>query len=189
MKYLSIDIEATGLNEDCYIIEYAMIPFDAKTKTLEESLTKEFTIWCPSFEELKPKLDQWVIEHNKELIDKSHSEGIKLDDFKKNLENYFESQEVQEYFENKPIVIFGKSINAIDLPFLTRDLGWDWMRKYFNHRTHDLTSVVYAFIDQGKLPEACESGSELMKHLGMGEVAHTALEDARNTALMYFKLL
>ena len=34
-----------------------------------------------------------------------------------------------------------------------------------------------------------DSGSNLMNYLNMGEVAHTALEDAKNTAIMYLKLL
>ena len=63
------------------------------------------------------------------------------------------------------------------------------MRERFEHRQLDLSSVAYNLIDLGFLPEKCKSGSELMKELGFGEVAHTALEDAINTALMYIKIL
>ena len=100
-----------------------------------------------------------------------------------------ESAEIKKFFDNEKVVLFGKSLNAIDLPFLTRDLGWDYMRKYFQHRVHDLSSVAYNLIDLGFLPPGSESGSQMMNDLGMGEVAHTALADAKNTALMYFKLL
>ena len=41
----------------------------------------------------------------------------------------------------------------------------------------------------GRTPAGMESGSAMMNFLGMGNVAHTALEDARNTALMYLKLI
>jgi DNA polymerase III epsilon subunit-like protein len=34
-----------------------------------------------------------------------------------------------------------------------------------------------------------DSGTPLMNYFGMGEVAHTALEDAVNTAKLYMKLL
>ena len=67
--------------------------------------------------------------------------------------------------------------------------AFDFMRRYFEHRQLDLSCVAYCLIDMGMLPSECESGSKLMKHLGFGEVAHTALEDAINTAKMYFKLL
>lgn len=189
MKYLSIDIEATGLGENCQIIEFAMIPFDTKLKRLEESLAKSFYIHCPSFEDLKESLDPWVREHNEKIIRKAHAEGLLMSEFKENLKKYLESSEVKTYFENQKIVLFGKSMTAIDLPFLNRDLGWDFMRKYFHHRNLDLSGIGYALIDLGLLPLGMDSGSNLMNYLNMGEVAHTALEDAKNTAIMYLKLI
>lgn len=192
MKYLSFDIEATGLAENDLMIEYAMVPFCTKTRTLEEKLSKHFYIHCPTFEELKPRLDPWVISHNKELIEKANSEGVSLAIFKTEMENYLTSNEVKDYFSNLPlnkIVLFGKSMNAIDLPFLNRDLGWNFMRTYFHHQVLDLSSTVMNLVDMEKLPSKCLSGSGLMNHLGMGEVSHTALEDAVNTAKMYLKIL
>lgn len=189
MKYLSIDIEATGLGENCQIIEFAMIPFDTKLKRLEEGLAKSFYIHCPSFEDLKESLDPWVREHNEKIIRKAHAEGLLMSEFKETLKKYLESSEVKTYFENQKIVLFGKSMTAIDLPFLNRDLGWDFMRKYFHHRNLDLSGIGYALIDLGILPMGMDSGSNLMNYLNMGEVAHTALEDAKNTAIMYLKLI
>ncbi len=188
MKYLSFDLEATGLAEHDLIIEFGLVPFCAKTKTIEEKLSRHWFIKCPSFEELKPKLDQWVIDHNKELIDKAHSEGVEMAQFKQELSDYVKSDEVVEYFGEK-IILFGKSMNAIDLPFMTRDLGWDFMRDHFHHQVLDMSSVAMAFADKGTLPEECRSGSGLMKHFKMGDVAHTALEDAKNVAILYLKSL
>lgn len=189
MRYLSFDIEATGLKENDYVIEFGMIPFDAHSLTLEESLARQFLIKCPAFEVLKPNLDNWVIENNKNLIENACQKGIPLLEFKNNLKNYLESIEVKNYFGNRKIILFGKSMNSIDLPFLSRDLGFDFMRSYFHHRTLDLTSVALALIDLNMLPPACQSGSFLMNYLGLGEVAHTALEDSKNTAKMYFKII
>lgn len=189
MKYLSIDIEATGLEEHDFIIEFAMIPIDAKNRLLRKDLEKHFYIKCPSFDDLRPKLSEWVIKHNKELITKAHTQGINIDHFKEEIKNYCESQAITFFFDQQPIILFGKSLNAIDLPFLNRDLGYEFMRKYFSHRTNDLTSFTCNLIDLDILPQECISGSKLMNHLHMGNVAHTALEDAQNTALMYFKLL
>lgn len=189
MRYLSIDIEATGLAENCLMIEFAMIPFDAATGTLETALERSWYIQCPSFEELKPILDPWVVQHNETLIRKAHADGMPMTDFKNEMKTYLESPEVKTYFGNSKVVLFGKSMNAIDLPFLNRDLGWDFMRQYFQHRQLDLSGTAYALMDLNLLPKGMESGSGLMNYLGMGAVAHTALEDARNTALMYIKLM
>lgn len=189
MKYLSIDLEATGLGENCQIIEFAMIPFDTQFKRLEEPLARSVYIHCPSFEDLKPTLDPWVREHNEKIIRKAHSEGLMLSEFKEWLKTYLESPEVRNYFQSQKIVLFGKSMNAIDLPFMNRDLGWEFMRRYFHHRILDLSSVGYSMVDMGYLPQGMDSGTNLMNHLGMGAVAHTALEDAKNTAIMYLKLL
>lgn len=189
MRYLSIDLEATGLDEQDLIIEFAAIPFDATKRELCEELSFHTMVKCPSFETLKPQLSDWVKTHNKELISLAHKQGATLPHFKEMLQGYLESPEVKEYFYSNPIVIFGKSINAIDLPFLNRDLGWDFMRKYFSHRTNDLTSFIYNLVDAKQIPEDCISGSGMMEYLKMGEVAHTALEDARNTAIAYFQFL
>ncbi len=189
MKYLSIDLEATGLGENCQIIEFAMVPFDTQFRRLEDSLARTTYIHCPSFEDLKPTLDPWVREHNEKIIRKAHSEGLMLSEFKEWLKTYLESPEVRNYFQTQKIVLFGKSMNAIDLPFMNRDLGWDFMRRYFHHRILDLSSIGYGMVDLGNLPQGMDSGTNLMNHLGMGDVAHTALEDAKNTAIMYLKLL
>ena len=101
MKYLSFDLEATGLEEDARIIEFAMIPFDTKEHTLNHELSKQFYVKCPSFEELEPNLNPWVKEHNKELIQKAHKEGVSMDDFKTIMEDYLNSKEVKEYHQQK----------------------------------------------------------------------------------------
>lgn len=191
MKYLSFDIEATGLKEFDYIIEFAMVPFDSVAGTVENNLAREYYIKCPTYKELEPKLDPWVIEHNKELIIKANKEGLPMDAFKKEFQAYLESGPVRDYFSTNEtkIVLFGKSMNAIDLPFLNRDLGFDFMRRYFHHQTLDLSSVAMAFSDTNMLPREVTSGSNLMKYFKMGEVEHTALADAKNTAIMYLNLL
>lgn len=189
MKYLSIDIEATGLKEHDLMIEFAMVPFNTDDFKIEEELAYSTLIKCPSFEELKPRLDTWVIDHNKHLIENSHQKGISKELFKSEFENYLNSPKIKSYFNNQKIVLFGKSMNAIDLPFLNRDLGWDFMRTHFHHRQLDFSSTCLSLIDLKILPAGMDSGSNLMNYLGMGDVAHTALEDAINTAKMYLAVL
>jgi DNA polymerase III epsilon subunit-like protein len=189
MKYLSFDLEATGLRENDLIIEFACVPFCISEKVIYDEHTFHSFIKCPSFDELKPTLDPWVIENNEGLIKKAHTEGLTMKEFQAALTAYLESPEINDLFGNQKITLFGKSMAAIDLPFLNRDLGWNWMRKYFEHRQLDMSSVAYSMIDLGFLPEECKSGSELMKELGFGDVAHTALEDAVNTAKMYLEAI
>ena len=189
MKYLSFDLEATGLREHDLIIEFACVPFDASNATIAMEHKYHTFVQCPSFDELKSDLDPWVIENNEGLITKANKEGLTIEAFKRSFEEYLSSPELKTYFDNSKITLFGKSMSAIDLPFLNRDLSWEFMRKYFEHRQLDLSSVAYNMIDLGHLPEKCTSGSELMRTLGQGDVAHTALEDAVNTAKMYLEII
>lgn len=187
MKYLSFDIEATGLRENDLMIEFACVPFDSKLGEIAENLSFHRYLHCPSYETLLPSLDEWVAKNNKELITTANAKGIAIHDFKKQWEQYLTSSEIKSYFQTDKIVLFGKSVNAIDLPFLNRDLGWQWMRNFFSHRVLDFSSVCHSLIDCDILPAGHESGSKLMNYFGMGEVLHTALEDAVNTAYMYLK--
>jgi len=189
MKYLSFDIEATGLDEHDLIIEFACVPFCTDKKAIQKDLSFHHFLRCPSFESLKPQLNPWVAQNNKELINKAHATGITLEAFKNEFTDYLKSCDIIDFFENEKITLFGKSLAAIDLPFLNRDLGWDYMREHFVHRQLDLSSISYTLIDMKMIPPDCHSGSFLMNYLNMGEVCHTALEDAINTAIMYFKLM
>ena len=66
-------------------------------------------------------------------------------------------------------MLFGKSLNAIDLPFLNRDLGWEWMRKYFHHRVMDLSSHTYGLMDMGLLEPGMDSGAALVRSLSRAD--------------------
>ena len=101
MRYLSIDIEATGLEEHDLIVEFAAIPFCTQAGTLEEELSFHSFLQVPSFAELKPKLASWVLKHNKDLIEKAHREGVDMDEFKQKLEEYLTSPAIKKYFSQK----------------------------------------------------------------------------------------
>jgi DNA polymerase III epsilon subunit-like protein len=192
MRYLSFDLEATGLEDHDYIIEFAMVPFDTKQRTIATDLAQQFYIKCPSFKELKPNLNPWVIENNEDLIKKASHVGVTIDQFRQYFTEYLKSPALVNYFKDEQsskITLFGKSLNALDFPLLNRDLSRSWMREHFNHQTLDLSSVAIFLADCGKLPIEICKGSGLMKHFHMGEVAHNAMDDAVNTAKIYFKLL
>lgn len=189
MRYLSIDLEATGLRENDYMIELAFAPFDTDQKSIAHDLSFHTFVQCPSFDELKESLDPWVIEHNQTLIERAHQSGVKLNELPLIVKNYLEQDTIRNYFHNEKIIIFGKSLNALDLPFLNRDLGWDFMRRFFSHKVLDLSSIAFHLIDSKQLPSDHHGSSELMSYFQMGDVAHTALEDAQNCALLYLKIL
>ncbi|MBF0207944.1 MAG: 3'-5' exoribonuclease [Oligoflexia bacterium] len=189
MRYLSIDIETTGLERDCYLIEFAAIPFDSIKKKIENDLSFHSYIECPPFEKLRPRLDHWVIEHNQKLIDKAAQSGISLDTFKQKFVTYLQSESIQNYFYKDKIFLFGKSLSALDLPILNRDLENSFMQKYFSHKVMDLSCFAMGLIDLGLLPADHHSSSALLQHFSLGEVPHTALEDATIMAQIYLRLL
>ncbi|NBX77336.1 MAG: hypothetical protein EBQ92_12345 [Proteobacteria bacterium] len=189
-RYLSLDTEATGLEVDCYLIQLALVPVDGISKTIFTEWGKEVLIKCPSFEELKPKLNPWVLEHNEDLIRKAHREGISPADFKKWMENYLSAPEIKAYFKNERPTLLGKSMSALDIPVLTRYLGKDFMEKYFHHHTLDLTCVARFLSETRKLPTGCYTTSKLLQHFKIRQKAeHTALSDASDMGHVYFKLL
>ncbi|MDA8793879.1 hypothetical protein N9N67_11580 [Bacteriovoracaceae bacterium] len=189
MKYLSIDIESTGLDKDCQIIQFALVAFDAEKKEISEAIKKEYLIKCPSLEELKNQVNPWVYTNMGDVINLAHQKGIPLGQFKNELISYLKSAEVQNYFNHEKIVLFGKSLSAIDIPFLKRDLGWDTFSDVFMHRNLDLSCFCYSLIDLGLLTPEMGSGEKLMKFFNMGDVCHTAMDDAINTIKLYFNLL
>ena len=75
-RYLSLDTEATGLEADCYLIQIALVPVDTTARRVEMHLAQETLVKCPSFEELKPRLNPWVLEHNESLIRDAHAQGV-----------------------------------------------------------------------------------------------------------------
>lgn len=191
MKYISIDLEATGLEENAYVIEFAAVPVDTSSQTILKSSSFHCYIQCPSFEALKPDLNEWVIKNNEGLINKAHKEGINQETFKSSFTSYLNSQTLHDFRDKKfnTFTLLGKSLTSIDIPFLNRYLGWEYMKREFHHQTLDVSSIARMAIDLKKLPPECISGSKLSNFFKMGDVAHTALEDAITTAEQYFNIV
>ena len=189
-KYLSIDTEATGLEEDCLLIQVAFVPVDGTARKVATHFGKEIFVHCPSFEELKPKLSPWVIEHNETLIRTAHKDGFTREAFKKWAFDYMNSPAIKEFFEGERPPILGKSLSALDIPLLTRNLGKPFMEAHFHHHTLDITCVARFLVDSGKLPKGCQSTSKLLQHFQLrNESNHTALSDAVDMGEVYLKLL
>jgi oligoribonuclease (3'-5' exoribonuclease) len=189
-KYLSIDTEATGLEEHCLLIQVAVVPVDGTKNIIAEELGKEVLIQCPSFEELKPTLSEWVIQHNEGLIRKAHAEGIPPEAFKNWMGDYLNSDKVKAFFGGERPLLLGKSLSALDIPLLTKNLSKALMDKYFHHHTLDITCVGRFLVDAGILPPGHGSTTQLLKFFNLrAESKHTALSDAMDMAQIYLKLV
>ena len=112
MKYLSIDLEATGLEENAYIIEFAAIPVNTETKYIDTNNSFHTFVKCPSFETLKPDLNEWVIKNNETLINKANRLGLEIEDFKQKFVKYLKSDSLREYQNDKfnNFTILGKKL-------------------------------------------------------------------------------
>ena len=189
-KYLSIDTEATGLEDNTHLIQLAFVPLDSDRGVIAQELGWEIMIKCPSFEELKPNLNAWVIEHNEGLIRKAHSTGVEPKDLKNHVSAYMERAEVKAFFGGDRPPFLGKSLSALDIPLMQRYLGRAFMDKYFHHHTLDVTCVSRSMVDSGLLPKGCESTTKLLNHFKLRDLSnHTALSDAHDMAVVYLKLL
>lgn len=189
-KYISIDTEATGLEEDTHLIQLAFVPMDTETGTIALELGWETYIKCPSWEELLPRLNPWVIEHNEQLIKNAHSQGIEPTSLKSAVGAYMEKDAVRQFLGKDRPPFLGKSLSALDIPLMQRYLGRAFMDKYFHHHTLDVTCVSRSLVDSGVLPKGCESTTKLLNHFKIRDLSnHTALSDAHDMALVYLKLL
>lgn len=190
-KYLSVDTEATGLTNECHLIQLAFVPVDTQTKKVVRELGHETLVKCPSFESLEPNLNPWVLKHMKSVIVDAAEKGIEPTELGGWVESYLESAAVKEFFQGElPLILLGKSLSALDIPILRKYLGEDFYSKYFHHHTIDVTSVARSFVDCGLLPPGHASGSKLVRYLEIADlVQHTALSDAIDMAEIYVRLL
>ena len=191
-KLLSMDTETLGIHKATKLIEFSCVPACPITREIREDLAFHALIKCDSYEALEPTLSDWVKEHNKELIQKAHLEGIEPEQFVLDLLNYFKSDKILNYLggEENKFNIVGKSMNSLDLPLLERYLGWDFMRKYFTRSTVDVSDISRYEVMKGNLPNGVTSSKRLMQHFEMGEdVEHTALADCIDMVNIYFRLL
>ncbi|MCB9253564.1 MAG: hypothetical protein H6617_02660 [Bdellovibrionaceae bacterium] len=190
-KYLSVDTEATGLTNDCHLIQLAFVPVDVKARKVVKELGKETLVKCPSFESLEPNLNSWVLKHMKSVIVDAAEKGIEPSSLNGWVETYLESEPVKEFFQGElPLVLLGKSLSALDIPILRKYLGESFYSKYFHHHTIDVTSVAKSFVDCGLLPPGHASGGKLVRYLDIADqVQHTALSDAIDMGEIYVRLI
>lgn len=189
-NYLSIDTEATGLTEEALLIQLAFVPVDMKEGRVVRELGVEYLVACPTFEEMEPKLNDWVKANNRELIGKAHREGLSTDTLKTAVRDYLTKPEIKALFQDERIQLLGKSLSALDLPLLHRTFGEKFMKEFFHHHTMDVTCVARYLVDAALLPPGTESTSQIVKYFEIREEAlHTALSDAEDMAEIYLRMV
>jgi DNA polymerase III epsilon subunit-like protein len=172
MKYVSVDIETTGLNPDyCQILEIGAVIDDLSDQRPLEKLSKfhcyvthDMIVGDPFALSMHPVILRRIAD--KEVGFDYYEPALAVERFNAWLSNY------PDY--PKDLVNFaGKNFAAFDLQFLKCLPDWDNIIKY-RHRIIDPAMLFWRAGDKS-LP----GSKECLKRAGIGgEVAHTALEDA-----------
>lgn len=178
MKYVSIDIETTGLDpENHQILSFGAIIEDTDKPELGfEEVPKFYKVFL---NELKSGADPYALSMNKEaLMEISERGGNSI---------YFEyfTHEFKDFLEDKgfdlskPLNLAGKNIATFDLKFLERN--W-WNLDQHGHPMFEYYSRILdpaiLCVDWGK-DDKLPSLHQCKERCGIkGEVSHHALSDA-----------
>lgn len=181
MKYVSIDIETTGLNHDiCEVIEFAAVVDDLTIQAPLEKLPKFQTYILQDHyvgepyalgmhAEIFKKIANW--QKTKANVSSPSDLLLRFHTFLTTLGGYAPGDGVIK------INVAGKNFGNFDSKFLEKLPHHNLLVK-FNHRILDPAMLYYdPEIDTDGLPNT----EKCMKRAGiLGEVQHTALEDAIN---------
>jgi oligoribonuclease len=179
MTYVSVDIETTGLNpENCQVLEIGAVIDDGVTP-IED---------CPTFHCYVDHVlilgEPFAVSMHPMILRRiaTHEEGY----------TYLQPWEVPTRFhdflkehgldpEDEKIVVAGKNYASFDAHFLRKLTDWD-KHVRVHHRILDPAAMYWQpEIDGVELPDT----KTCMERAGIsGEVAHTAIEDARVVALL-----
>lgn len=159
MKYLSIDLETTGLDTDkCQVIEIAMVLEDTeKNVPVAELPYFHRLVWHATI------VGEWkALDMNREILEKAQSKGVLSDDVWEHVCRWLRGQGINAVDR---VTVAGKNVAGFDLQFFPA-----WVRKYFKHRV----------IDPGSVFMNWEKGPLSLGELLGRDVAHNALDDARD---------
>ncbi len=187
MKYISIDIETSGLSpKNCDIIQFAAVIDDLANPRPIEELPKLVLYFKQPVYSGEPYALSMHSEIFKKLAkNNTRSEGheifCEIKDLPYLLKGFLSrngfgftvdsnATYLKECYE---VNVAGKNAAGFDIPFLKEKIS-DWDGIYFRHRVLDPAILYYE-----KGDEALPDTKKCMERAGIsGEVAHTALEDA-----------
>lgn len=195
MKYVSIDLETTGLNpETCQIVEFAAVLDDLENPKPIEQLPKFQAYIVTDAVAVYHQLGEvytgepYALSMHSAIfrrIAKRESgfqyleRDVLMKEFRKFLvaNNWMPKPEISGRTDLEHgkinITAAGKNFGVFDLPFLKKHV-WDWDNIQFEHRVIDPAMFFLTPQDQ-KVPDS----ATCLKRAGLDDVvAHTALEDA-----------
>ncbi len=183
MKYLSIDLETSGLNpETCQIIEFAAVIDDSTTQEPLEKLPKFHCYVRHNLYQGEAYALFMHAEIFKKLANPSKDYLIlPPDSLMEHLSYFLTDNNFYEPFKTQQkVTAAGKNFNSFDKNFINK-LNQTW-RVNFHHRALDPGTLYF----DPKIDKEVPSTEICMQRAGIeGEVKHTALEDA----LLVIKLL
>jgi DNA polymerase III epsilon subunit-like protein len=187
MKYVSIDIETTGLDfQKCDIIQFAAVIDDLSEREpikelpkLNVYFTKDHYVGEPIALSMHSDIFKKIALARKNKVEYdevSESHFANIEDLPSIFRNFLTKNGIEENIRTGAIVInvAGKNIGGFDIPFLKEKIK-DWEQVYFRQRVLD-PSILYMNIETDKeIPDS----KTCMERAGIkGAVSHTALEDA-----------
>lgn len=186
MKYVSIDLETTGLNENvCQIIEIGAVIDDSWNHAPIEQLP---TFHCYVINEIAVGNNMQQVLTGEPYALGMHSDLLKKLHHQPEGNRYIPKEEVagqfqdwlSKHFKGEKVTVAGKNFMGFDMQFLKKLPNFDVSQ--FNHRNIDPAMLYWDIQRDEKIPNL----KTCMERAGLeGKVAHTALEDA----LVVVKLL
>ncbi len=170
MKYVSVDIETTGLNpEENDILQIAMVVEDTNNIVPLDKLPfinifidhKEIRVNSKTFNLFQRNFKKWS------------NAGDKLDqyDAMEALEDFLK----KHFSVDTRITLAGKNAGSFDLQFLKQMEFFEYMDITFDHRVLDPASLFVDFSEDERLP----SLPTCLERIGVEDVvSHDAYEDA-----------
>ena len=191
MKYVSLDIETTGLNpKKCDIVQFAAVIDDLSDPQPLEKLPTFQTYFCqptytgePYALGMHPGIFKRIADAQQKRIEENEfgDRFMSIRDLPTALKNFLTGNGyTEDKYGRVRVTAAGKNVGMFDLPFLKKKVK-SWGDITILHRVID-PAILYYEPGDLTLPDS----KLCMQRAGLaGEVAHTALEDA----LMVVKLV
>jgi oligoribonuclease len=172
MRYVSIDIETTGLNpKKCQLIELAAVIDDLRVQEPLDKLPKFVAqVWRPMY-----KGEPYALQMHANFFKKIATRDPSLNTMLENevMDSLRIFLKKNGYNDKQGINVAGKNFASFDKRFIERLPKNDEVK--FHHRVLDPAMLYFNPCEDDALPDT----KKCLERAGLsGEVPHTALEDA-----------
>ncbi|MFA5999914.1 MAG: hypothetical protein WC783_02960 [Candidatus Paceibacterota bacterium] len=193
MKYVSLDIETTGLDTDkCQILEVAMVYDDLDDPKPLDQLAcfhtlvthkrykgEAYALWLNNriFERLKNKNYETFKEQLK--YGTFECEYTPIDDLAFDMAHWFTFNKIDK------VTIAGKNVGSFDMQFIKKLNGYSRIQQYIYYQYLDVGALYFDINKDTKIPslDGCFLKADIKN-----TVTHNALEDALDVVTLIRKL-